>query len=246
MRRVAKAAAERGLVYMFGRQPRFLANVRAARRLVARGALGEVYHAEASWLRARWGGLSGGSWRLDRERGGGVLLDLGIHAIDEAWFCMGCPKPVEVSSGMHTAFRHFAEETAAYTADDAAAGFIRFENGATLSFVVTFALNTPGPEGLAEYANKTPEWGSTRLYGTKAGLDVKRGLLTRGNARGINVRPIAATAGTPVFTAQAREFVRAIRDGRPPLNPAEQAVMLMEVLEACRKSGDTGRSVRIR
>lgn len=242
---IAGEAEKRGLVYMFGRQPRFSPNVQAARRLVARSVLGDVYHAEASWVRARWRGLAGRSWRLDRKLGGGVLLDLGVHAIDEAWFCMGCPKPVEISAGMHTAFRRFAGHRASYTADDAAAGFVRFANGATLSFEVTFALNTPGPDGLDQYTNKTPEWGSTRLYGTKAGLDVKRGLLTTGGLDGVSVRPITAKGSTPVFEAQAREFVRAIQTGRPPLNSADQAVLLMRMLDAARRSGDTGRSVGI-
>ena len=51
---------------------------------------------------------------------------------------------------------------------------------------------------------------------------------------------------SPTFAVQAREFVRAVRTGDTPMSSAAQAVMLMQMLEALRKSGETGRAVRIR
>ena len=246
MTRVARVARDRELVYMFGRQSRFDPRVLAARKLVAGGKLGDVYHAEASWTRTRWGGLRTPSWRLERDRGGGVLLDLGVHAIDEAWFCMGCPKPVEVSAGLYAAFKHLSPRPSTYTADDAAAGMVRFEDGATLSFRVTFALNTPGPAGGPAAGRMCPEWGVTRIYGTKAGLDVKSGLLVRGGVNDVDIRPYPAPGKHPAFDAQVREFVRAVRTGDTPISSADHALWLMKMLDAARRSGDEGRSVRVR
>jgi len=230
---IARMAKEKGLTYMFARQPRFGPNSLEARKLVMRGCIGEVYHAEGTWIRCRnipWGA---DGWFVNKEKGGGVLLDLGIHSIDNAWFVMGCPRPVEVFAGLHCAFSHLAPEGIAYTAEDAAVGMIRFETGATLHFMVTFALNTAGPD--AEHAEGFihPEWGGVKIYGAKGGIDVGAGKFISGRKNVVGVTPLKKPKRIqPVFTAQAKEFVRALRAQDEPLNSPEQAVMLMQMLDA--------------
>ena len=246
MIRVARLAKKTGLTYMFCRQPRFKAESLAARRLAASGRLGEVYHAEGRWYRARNIPLGAGGWFVNRAKGGGVLLDLGIHAIDNAWFVMGCPRPVEVFAGLHCAFSHLAPKGIAYTAEDAAVGMIRFENGATLSFTVTFALNTAGPDAAKVNGETRPEWGEVRVYGDKAGVDVTAGKYISGRKRRVRVSPLRVPKKPlPMFAAQGKEFLRAVRTGTEPMNSADQAVMLMQMLDALRKSGDTRRAVSI-
>lgn len=44
---------------------------------------------------------------------------------------------------------------------------------------------------------------------------------------------------------QAREFIRAIREGDEPISSAEQGVMLMQMLEGLRISSETGKAVSI-
>ena len=129
---VTQLAETKGLVYMFVRQSRFTSQLMEGRRLVQAGELGDVYYAETRWIRTRW--CSARGWRHDKAKGGGVLLDLGIHAIDNVWFMMGCPRPTEVMAGLYCTFSDLAPPEQTYTADDAACGFVRFENGCTLAF----------------------------------------------------------------------------------------------------------------
>jgi|GEM_PF-4067923 len=96
-------ARDKALTYMFCRQQRFDPAKFATRDLAAKGRLGPVYHAESKWMRTR-GIPWRGSWGVNDTRGGGVLLDLGIHQLDDAWFTMGCPRPVDVSAAMHALF----------------------------------------------------------------------------------------------------------------------------------------------
>jgi predicted dehydrogenase len=247
MVKLARLAEETGLVYMFCRQPRYEPARLAARKLVRQGKLGEVYHAEGKWIRCRnipWGA---GGWFVNKKKGGGVLLDLGIHAIDNAWFVMDCPRPVEAFAGLHCAFSHLAPPGVEYTAEDAAVGMVRFENGATLDVMVTFALNTAGPGAEALSGKARPEWGEVRIYGTRGGLDVSAGKWIVGGKQDVTVKALREPAkALPVFEAQAKEFVRAVRAGDEPLNSAAQAVMLMQMLDALRRSGDSGRAVRIK
>jgi predicted dehydrogenase len=210
-----------------------------------------VYHAETKWIRSRGIPFRGG-WGVNKDAGGGVLLDLGVHQVDDAWFVMGCPRPAAAFAGMHCAFSHLAPENLSmpYNADDATAGLIRFENGATLSFTVTFALHTAGPAGVVPASQgKKVDWLVLRVYGERAGVDVLKGKLVESQLNAVDVQDLPRSPDSPhpddSFAAQTHEFVRAIHAGDDSMNTAEQAVMLMQMLDAVRESAHTGRSVEI-
>lgn len=244
--RIARLAKENGLTYMFARQPRFQPAWLEARRLVMSGGIGNVYAGEAKWMRCRGIPWGVGGWFVSKKKGGGVLLDLGVHVIDNVWFVMGCPRPVEVFGDLQCAFSHLAPEGIEYTAEDMATGMIRFENNATVHFTATFALNTAGPDGTTAGGIVNPEWSELKIYGTKGGIDVQAGKLVTGMKEAVKVTPLKkARAAPPVFAGQAREFIRAVRKRDEPLNSPVQAVMLMQMLDALRKSGETRRAVKI-
>ena len=240
---VTQLAASKGLTYMFVRQSRFTSQLMEGRRLVQAGELGDVYYAETRWIRTRW--CSARGWRHDKAKGGGVLLDLGIHAIDNVWFMMGCPRPTEAMAGLYCTFAHLAPPEQTYTADDAACGFVRFENGCTLHFAVAFSMNTTNRHTPAAGSDLVKsEIQEFHLYGTKAGLE--NGKLLVGTPDGVKVKPMKAPAQkADEITLQAREFIRAIQEEDEPLNPGSQAVMLMQMLDAAMKSSEIGSAVPI-
>ena len=129
MKKIAKRAKEKKLTYMFARQPRYRDDALEARKLVISRKIGHVYHAEAQWIRCRGIPWGKGGWFVNKDMGGGVLLDLGVHMVDNAWFVMGCPKPVEAFAGNHVAFSDLAPKGVTYTAEDMSVGMIRFDNG---------------------------------------------------------------------------------------------------------------------
>jgi len=242
---LAKLAKTKRKVYMFCRQPRFEPGRLEAKRLVEAGAIGDVYCAESAWIRCRGIPWGAGGWFVNKKKGGGVLLDLGIHVIDNVWFVMGCPRPVEVMCGMYCAFSHLAPKGIEYTAEDAVMGQIRFANGAMLRMMTSFALNTGGP-GVKDAEGKVrPEWGEGRLYGTKGGIDINAGKLLLGAKDGVQVKALKPRSKLAPFTAQGKSFLDAITKGTEPANSAAQAVMLMQMLDALKESGDTGKAVRI-
>lgn len=240
---LTELAVKKGLTYMFVRQSRFTPQLMEGRRLVETGALGEVYCAETRWIRTRW--FSQRGWRHDKAKGGGVLLDLGIHAIDNVWFMMGCPQPTEITAALYTKFSDIAPPEQTYTADDAACGFIRFAGGSTLHFTVAFSMNTANRDIPAAGSDIVKsEIQEFQLYGTKAGLE--NGKLLLGSPDGVRVEPIkTAPQEADNITLQAREFLRAIRENDTPLNSGSQAVMLMQMLEGAMHSSETGSAVTI-
>ena len=99
MKVLQQEAEKRGLIYFFSRQFRFTPAMRTAHELISREALGSIYFAEAVWVRSRGIPLGLGGWFTEKKRsGGGALIDLGIHALDSAWFLMGTPRPVSVTA----------------------------------------------------------------------------------------------------------------------------------------------------
>lgn len=270
MVKIARKAEKAGLVYMFARQGRFTKPSLKARELVQKGRLGQVYHANATWIQTRTPGLMGGKldvkgqgwrlekkkWRLDKAKGGGVLLDLGIHVIDGAWFVMGCPRPVEVVAGMHCAMGHLVPKAEVYSADDAAMGMIRFENGATLQFSTAFSINwthphlSPKPTKDGKGDTQANMFKEITVIGSHAGVDITGNRLMTSALMGVKIRPLASpekVAGNQsAIGRQMADFLNAILNGTKPTNSADQAVMLMQMLEGLAKSGETGRAVQIK
>src|ERR1700752_2025702 len=170
MRQLRNEADSRGLIYFFGRQMRFSGSVQTARRAVAERRLGEIYFAKTMWVRARGtpGGVDG--WFTDRSRaGGGALIDLGVHAIDAAWYLMGNPKPRTVSAQTYQKFPQLVR-TPVFDVEDNAYGMIRFENGATLLFKVCWAANLM--EDIPVSAKYGRAFLSTSVYGPRGSLKV--------------------------------------------------------------------------
>jgi len=251
IKKVASLARERGLTYMFVRQQRFEAGKQVGRQMIADGDCGRVYHAEARWIRSCGIPFRGG-WGVNKDAGGGVLLDLGIHKLDDAWYVMGCPQPVEAFCAMHCAFSELGTAQKLdmpYDADDAAVGMLRFADGASLSFAVSFALNTDGHPH-AELADGNTEWQELRVHGTRRGIDIGAKRLIERKPGALRVRsralPTGRFRGREGFRGMYENFARAVRSGDDSENPPEQAVRLMQMLEALRKSAERGRSVSIK
>jgi predicted dehydrogenase len=148
-------------------------------------------------------------------------------------------------AGLYCTFADLAPPEQTYTADDAACGFVRFENGCTLHFAVAFSLNTTNRHTPAAESDLVKsEVQEFHLYGTKAGLE--SGKLLVGTPDGVKVKPIKAPPQkADDITLQAREFIRAIREEDEPLNPGSQAVMLMQMLDGAMKSSEIGSAVPI-
>ena len=94
-----RASADRVLGVVFNRRGR--QDVQLVKREVERGALGEIYHARAFWMRRS--GIPGlGTWFTSKEMaGGGPLIDLGVHVLDMALWVLGNPRARRVSAATY-------------------------------------------------------------------------------------------------------------------------------------------------
>lgn len=243
-----KAAADKnGKLLMLGFVRRHGNDAYAARELAEKGELGEIYYAQAKYLRRC--GFPGG-WFGDKSRsGGGPLIDLGVHVIDLVRYIMGCPKPVTVFGatfdklgsrpGIKTT--EWVSETVAekpiFDVEDLAVAMIRFDNGAVLNLETSFNLNQADNQD------------GVKIYGSKAGLSVSAPfeLYTEFNGQ---LADIALKGNnnfdfTRDFDRELKNFVDASEGKAECLAPAEDGVELMRILDAVYESARTGKSVEI-
>jgi predicted dehydrogenase len=230
---MADAASRRGLTLCFGLQRRALPSAAAAQAAIARGQLGEIYHARAVFTRA-WGAPKGaGNWFRDPARsGGGALLDIGIHVLDLAWFLMGRPQPLAVLGVTHDR----SPETSPL--ESAAFGLLRFAGGQSIQLEAAWIL----PEG--------DDRQYVHLHGTAAGALVERDRLTviRVGEAGTESFSTPIGLGAPdalvaPFQTQASHSAAAIRGTSPALAPAADGVQLMRMVDALYASASEGREI---
>lgn len=249
---IREEARRRHLTYAFGRQFRFSQPMLAARQAVQDGRLGNLYYGTSKWLRLRGAPYGIGGWFTDKARaGGGVVMDLGIHALDAAWFLAGCPRPLTVSAstGLYLGPEKSADPGNAV--EDTGVALLRFEGGLTLHLEVAWAMNLasdePTPQGWTGL-----EVMNTVLHGDQAVLQTHPAKIFSPDPE--NERHILAELLVPDpeedpfpqagnFTRQMTDFIRAVRTGTPPVNSVDQAVELMQMLSALYESGRLRREV---
>jgi predicted dehydrogenase len=232
-RRMADAAKKGGLTLMYALCQRFTGAAKLVKDYVDKGELGEIYFGRAVYHRRRGIPLGTGAWFTDKKRsGGGALIDIGVHALDCAWWMMGSPKPVSVSGSAYHKFADVLPKGTHFDVDDSAFGLIRFDSGATLILECSWALNLSG--------------GSiTQIAGTKGGVEMNPlKILTERDGVQVDITPHVPDADA--FGGQTDHFLACVQTGRTPLMGAEEGVRLMQMLDGIYKSAATGREVRIK
>lgn len=231
----AAAAADRLLAIHFNR--RMQPGVLAIREAFDRGDLGEVRFTRATWHRQR--GIPPREGFLTKARaGGGCLIDLGVHMLDQALFVQGYPEVERVSARLHA--DHLTEDVPELAADveDLAVAFLHLEAGGVIELEISWAA----PHHL-------PEERVLQVLGSRGGA--RRVVLGDGDEDAhfsLHGRGGAAASEPPTRdapTVQA-DLVAAIREGRSPRCPGEHGLAMMEVLDALYRSHREDREVSVR
>jgi predicted dehydrogenase len=100
-RALAEMAQARKVVNQVGFHNRFIGTFMEARRLIAAGALGDVYHIAGSAFGLVVTKEDTGMWRSKKSEGGGCLHDYACHVIDLMNSMVGAPTKVRGASLTH-------------------------------------------------------------------------------------------------------------------------------------------------
>jgi predicted dehydrogenase len=243
MRVLQEEAASLGLAYFFSRQFRFTPAMRVAHDLIRREELGRIYFSEAIWVRSRGIPSGIGDWFTEKRRsGGGALIDIGVHALDSAWYLMGTPRPVSVTASVFQNFRHFSQAPV-FDVEDAAFAFIRFNTDAVVQLTTSWAGNLTDEIPQGRYFGR--ELNNCTVYGTAGTIRLRPLTLFKDEGGQLVDHALEAGDEADSFELQMQNFLDAIAGRAKPVNDAQQAVYLMEMLDAIYLSSSTGREVPI-
>jgi predicted dehydrogenase len=228
--RVLESAERSGRVLAVGMPHRFRPEVVALRSFVEGGELGEVHSVRGSWL-TRAMPPSRASWRTRRDTaGGGVLVDLGIPALDLCLHVVGFPEPKRVACVIHR--------------DDD-----------ELEHTASLLLETVSGVSLTLEVSNRLFGGEDRYYVRVMGSDGTGRFPPLEVYKQLGGRPMEVTPRQPrprggenAYTNAYRrlldDFVRRVSGVGEVSVPAGQ-VGLMRIIEAAYRSAETGREIEL-
>jgi predicted dehydrogenase len=243
-RALAQLAARRGTLLTVFHNRRWDGDLLTLERLLAAGELGDLFRFESRFERFR-PSPHPGAWReeVSAEEGGGILLDLGSHIVDQALHLLG--RPVRV-------YAEVATRRPGAMVDDDVFIALGHRHGAVSHLWASAAAAIPGPRLRA--------LGVAGAY-SKDGLDIQEEALRAGadpRRPGWSEEPrerwgtLTTENGTRTVETEAGAWprfyegvVRSLREGTPPPVTADSAVEVLEVLDAARESARTGSVVEL-
>ena len=231
---------------MTAQHHRFRGSSKAIKAEIETGVLGEVYHSR-TWVLRRAGVPERAGFIVKQHSGGGPCIDLGVHMLDLALWFMGNPKPIAVTGVAPAKLAHqegaFGMQgmviPSEFDVEDFAAGFVRFENGATCIIEVSWLLH--------HNTEKTDS--QVWLYGTDGGCHWPSAEFYQTNYATQQHYNRALMRTRDILEPHAQEcvdFAQAIVDGAPSPVPAEQSLQVMAILDGVYRSHELGREVRLR
>jgi predicted dehydrogenase len=261
-RKMLEARDRTGKMLTIGYQYRHFPVNQVAKKVVEDGWLGDIYYAEATYLRRR-GVPTWGVFTDKSKQGGGPLIDIGTHALDLTLFLMN---NYDVDYVVGTSFEklgrlldpehqgqvnhrgeHDSWNNETYDVEDSAVGHIKMKNGAVINLRASWAINMVDETGANNQAHAT-------LAGTKGGLDTLEDRVRLNHV--VANQPAVTYVGNkvesyiPGFSAgpapvskEAEIWVKALRGEGDLFVTADQAYVVTKILDAIYQSSKTGKPV---
>lgn len=255
-RKVKAAVKKSGKVWMLGMNRRYPTAMQKARALVAKGVIGEAYHAKARWQR-RWGCPRLQTWFGHKAlSGGGCLLDIGVHMLDQTLFIADNFAPVTCSGSVYGKFGHRGQGEGGwgqsdrdpkmtFDVEDFANAHIRLAKGLSVDLDVSWAAHMP-----------TGNVMETIIYGTEGTLWVGQDEAVAGGKETIRLCTRRKKEFVVDLDPKAKvayphcdrftNFVNAILGKEQPCVTIDQALAVQAILDGIYKSSADRREVRIK
>lgn len=233
------AARQAGKILMTAQHFRFDPVSLQLKKLVADGALGDVYYTRATWLRRRFVPVR--PTFIERKlSGGGPGFDIGVHVLDLGYWFMGAPTPLSVVATTSSLLSQRPDvgggwgdwDRKRFDVEDFAAGFVRFTNGAVLVLEASWLLFQPEDELIR-----------LQCFGSHGGLVWPDGIIVSETDRIPWDQHLHDKSGAPAHGEAIRQFAEAARDGRPSPVPVAETLSVIRILEGLYQSAATKREV---
>ena len=237
---------ETGKILNIGVVCRFNAQVNEVRRKIMAGELGEVYHVFINFRCHRSIPGIGGAFTTKAISGGGVLIDWGVHRIDQVLYCLGDPEPLSVCGKAfcklgvdipNYAYRGmWSEQTkdvnGTYDVDDSVTAFVR-TTGPIISLEGAWAQNIEQDDNYIDF------------LGTKGGIRLTYcGDFTEYRVENkVFIKAENKFDGDNMFQNEINEFVKCVQTGEKIRSHIDYAVLTSRILQGIYDSSDQGKEI---
>lgn len=244
-RRLAAMAGERSLLLSVFHNRRWDSTTLTASRLLAAGTLGGIRHAAIHFDRFRPQPLP--RWKEDALEGGGTWMDLGPHMLHEALHYFGWPLAIQAD---------LASLRPGSQADDCIHARLRYADGLRVDVAASMLTAAPRPR-VALYGTRG-SWVKQNLDPQEAvlktgqrpgeddaawGIDTEQGTLSIEEDGVVRAYPFATENGA--YQMYYRQLREAILGRGPNPVPVEEAIAVMQLLEAGRRSHAERREIAL-
>ncbi|MCK4233173.1 Gfo/Idh/MocA family oxidoreductase [candidate division WOR-3 bacterium] len=215
--------------FMLGLNNRFRPDVQILKKFID-GELGKIFYAKTGWLQ-REAFPEESSWKnLLASSGGGVLLNLGVHLLDEALWLLGCRKAKSVVGSAHFL-------TKKREVEDSAIALLNMEDDITLTIEVSWTLLFDKD---FTFFNIFGNNGSALLNPLK--------IYKRMHGEIVNVTPHVEASKNAFkfsFLLQAEHFIESLRKGKDPIFRVEEGLEIARIIDAIYKSARKKKEIKI-
>lgn len=232
-----KAAEECGKLLMFAFVCRFHNSTQYLKKYIQHGKMGEIVCGDCY----RVSRCSGGNgWFVNREKGGGTLIDECIHEIDLLMYLMGYPdvKYVAANESYVNAdlpikfgskgWESFDKNSYSNSVESYIEGFVMLDNAASIRFKAGKVLNAVKPGR------------SFEITGANAGARVEGNKLEMVEVSDdCFVEACPDMAKNNAFEDEIAHFVDCILNGTECMIKPSEAVTLMKIIDSLYKSAET-------
>jgi len=188
--------------------------------------LGDVFYIKAGWVKPQ---SSNQKWMLEKDKaGGGVFLDNGIAMLDIGMWLLGFPEVKSVS-----AMNYFHNTK---SVEDSSIAMIKFKNNTTLTIEASWSLLR---EGELFYCNVYGKEGSSSINPFK--------IYKRMDGELYNITPKKIVTPSNVFKKsyeyELKHFVGAVAGKHNIISNGDDALKVMEIVDAVYKSAKAGKEI---
>lgn len=225
-REIVESAKKNKRKVMVAMNNRFRNDVMLQRTFIKAKEIGEIFYIKSGWVKPQ---SSNQKWMLEKEKaGGGVFLDNGIAMLDMGMWLLSYP---DVKSVSVTNYYHNTKSV-----EDSSIAMIKFRNGTVLTVEASWSLLR---EGELFYCNVYGKEGSSSINPFK--------IYKRMNGTLFNITPKKIAAPANVFKMsyeyELQHFVGAVKGYHNIISSGEEAVKVIEIVDAAYKSAKTGKEI---
>lgn len=231
--KIADEANKRNKHVMVGMYSRFRPDLRALKKIIEAGTLGDIFFIKAEWLQAKFQSIKQ-SWLLNKKiAGGGVLMDLGIQLIDTSWWLTGKPKIESVKA-------YARQINPGLKVEDFCSVYLKFAGNLKMAFHSSWNFPIAKDRFIGE------------IFGDGGSINLNPFFVEKiSHGKGVDITPKgfdrqAAQIFTQAYQTEIKHFVDLIRGKTKRVESnIEDAVNILNITDAIYQSLSTNREVKL-